>query len=120
MSKNIINTPNVVHVRIDNPISTRKEILKTAIDTTKMLYSYNEILMLRDKETKLINKFKVLHKEIIKLQKNLEDADLPKISDKYENTSHEPEKIEKETIVNDDVDRLMAELRDVERKLNSL
>ena len=120
MPKNT-NTVNVVHVKIDNPISIRKDILKTAIDTTKMLYSYNEILMLREKETKLINKFKSLHNEITRLQRNLQDSDLPKISEKYESTSHESEKFEeREAVVDNDVDKLMGELKDIERKLKSL
>ena len=120
MHKNT-NAVNVVHIRIDNPISIRKNILKTAIDTTKMLYSYNEILILRDKETKLINKFKSLYNEINKLQKNLQDSDLPKISEKYEAVSHEAENFKEiEPVADNDVDSLMAELRDVERKLKGL
>lgn len=111
---------NVVHVKINEPISKRKDILKTAISLTKMLYSYNELFSLRDKEKRLIGKYNIIHKEIMKLQKNLQDHDLPVLpGEKYEEVS-EIDIPETSAVSDNDVNGLMQELKDVERKLKSL
>jgi len=115
------NSNSVVHVKLDRSIYIRKEILKTAIDTTKMLYNYKEILELKEMQSKLINKYALLYKDIVKLQKVLSDSDLPTLPSNFENIPHEDthEFIE-ETEVNSDVDKLMSELKEVEKKLKSL
>ena len=103
---------NVVHVRINNPVGMRKEILKTAIDSTKVMYAFNEIIELRINEGKLIKKFDGLQKEIKKAFQNLEKT-LPVLPDNYEVKSEKTFEDnlgeEKEEVYGDDINSLMKE-----------
>ena len=109
----------VVHVRLDNPITIRKEILKTAIDSTKMLYAFKEIVDLRARDIQLFGKLQKINNEIKKAYSGLNNSGFPDLP-KDLHIKNETEVKEVNKIVSNDVDDLMTELREVEKRLQSL
>lgn len=112
------NKTSVVHVRINNPVTIRKEVLKTAIDATKILYAFNEIVEIREREYKLIDKLSSITKNIKKSYDGLKLNGFPELPKGLEIKNEVKPKQEK--VVNNEVTDLMSELKSIESKLNSL
>lgn len=117
------NESGEVHVRIDLPLSTRKSILSAAIDTANIIKMHDEILKMREKKKAVIGSIGDRVAGINNLFKHL-GRELPALP--YEGTNEDVKhprsalKTEKREVYDDEVDKLKAELADIERKLGSL
>jgi len=69
----------IMHVRIDNSINTRKEILKTALDTTRLLKDFEKFKDIRERKTNEIKKLHKVFKEIKLLKSHLKRYGLPSL-----------------------------------------
>ncbi len=118
-TKHKVNDEQVVHVRLNKPTSIRKEILKTAIDVTKIIQDAESLNVLRSSELALIWELKSIGKEIESLQKNLVEKDLPKLPiERQEKLKVHVEEVKLKEV--SDIDRLKAELAAIENKLKDL
>ena len=118
-AKNVNEEEQVVHIRLDRPINLRKEVLRTAIDVTKIMQECGEIMILRNSELVLLEDLNGLSKEIEMLSKKL-DNNLPELPrEKVEREKYvEKEEVEVEEI--SDIAKLKAELAAIESKLKEL
>jgi len=118
---------NPVHVRIDNPIAFRKQILTCALESTQLLKGYSEIKEMQEKrKIVLMQKLQRTMDSLDKMSKKLE-AILPKV--KY---TEEKRVVPQPVIVqkpqpkveikkpDTETDKLKQELAEIERKLAEL
>jgi hypothetical protein len=70
---------SIMYFRIDNPVELRKEILKTAIDTTQLLKRYESFKALHHLRSEVYQDFNRSYKELEILTKKLGTKDLPVI-----------------------------------------
>ncbi len=109
---------NAVHVQISNPSSLRKNILKTAIDSSKLIELAHEIKSLRQEEVTLLSNLKKVMNQIKDLESNLKKA-IPKIPEEH----HEDviKNVTREEFVHveydDELFRLKQELAHIEGRL---
>ena len=113
-----------VHVMISEPTALRKLILKSAIESVRLLHNHSEIKNLLDQEKVYIKHLQGVHKELKELERVLEDNYMPKLSEEYE------VKLEKEFYVSEnvnknikedaDIEKLKKELEEIEKKLSHL
>jgi len=119
-----------LHIKLDSPVETRKDLLKTAIETTQLLQFYENFKKIRTEKRKEIRKLRTLSREIIKETKKFQE-DLPQVKmpqPKKEKivVTEKPEKIKKikpepvKKIPKLPVSKIQQELKDIEAKLNSL
>jgi len=124
-SKKINETKEVMHIKIDRPISMRKEILKNAITATKLLQDYDEIKILRETKKSLFDELRSLGSEIIVLQRNLHNS-IPSLPEeptinKARDVNQTIPKFDFESVKEKtDVDKLKGELAEIEAKLKQL
>ena len=120
---------DVVHVRMENPVARRKEVLKTAIGSTKLLYSFNELMDLREKELKLMNKLRIMNKTMKTIVHTLDKELLPELPSAFihQKEVHHAKEVhsiihhkKKPKVQKDDVKDLLQELKDVEKQLKDL
>ena len=118
-----------LHIRLDSPIDTRKELLKTAIETTRLLQFQENFKKIKTEKIKTIKNLRTISKQIINLSNNLQN-DLPQVritKHKEETTTkHKPfrpkplkpkplKKFQKPPM-----SHIQKELKNIENKLNSL
>ena len=114
-----------MHIKIDRPISMRKEILKNAITATKLLQDYDEIKILRETKKSLFDELRSLGSEIIVLQRNLHNS-IPSLPEeptinKARDVNQTIPKFDFESVKEKtDVDKLKGELAEIEAKLKQL
>jgi len=118
-----------LHIKIDSPVETRKDLLKTAIETTQLLQFYENFKRIRAEKRKTIRKLRTISREIIKDVKEFRE-DLPEVKmpkPKKEKTvkvpvTVKPVKIKPKPvkIPKLPVSKIQQELKDIETKLNSL
>lgn len=121
-----------VHIMLENPVATRKEILTCALDTAKLLKDYQELAGIKEKKVKTIRKLSRVIKEIKFLEKQLSELHLPHMNEAaeiefphhHQAIHHEkkqpeivPKKLPKER---SESDKLKDELKAIEDKLKSL
>ena len=120
---------SVVHVNLEDPIAKRKNVLKTAIGATKLLYSFNEIMVLREKELRLMNKLRTTNKSMKAIVYSLNNELLPELPKDLapKKEVHPPIHHKKKPQIShyqrgekDDIKDLMQELKDVEKELKNL
>jgi hypothetical protein len=76
---------SAMYFRVDAPVELRKEILKTAIDTTQLLKRYESFKALHHLKSEVYQDFNKSYKEIEILTKKLTTKDLPVIERVQEN-----------------------------------
>lgn len=121
-----------VHIMLENPLATRKEILTCALDTAKLLKDYEELSNIKEKKIKTIRKLSRVMREIKLLEKQLSELHLPHMNEAaeiefphhHQVMHHEkkqlevaPKKIVKEK---PESEKLKDELEAIEEKLKSL
>ena len=113
------NTKEFIHVKINKPIALRKEILKTAINTTKLMQTYSGLTLLRQAKKALIEDLRTLRNDIVLNERQLQEL-LPKLPE--EQVNEEQNEIHKvETLKEDhDIEKLKKELFAIESKLKEL
>ena len=68
-----------VHVRLDNPISKRKNILQTAVMTVELLKKFEVVRDLRKEKVKEMDKLRIVLNDIKKMTRAIKTKDLPKV-----------------------------------------
>ncbi|HLC58474.1 MAG TPA: hypothetical protein VJI68_01300 [Candidatus Nanoarchaeia archaeon] len=112
-----------VHIQINNPVSLRRSILESAILVTRLIKSYDDLRMVKERKINLMSSFaknyEELGKSLSKLHHILPALNLPE--SKVEIKKHEMPKLEepKTEYTNDDIIRLKMELHEVENKLRN-
>lgn len=122
-----------VHIRLENPVSTRKEILTCALDTAKLIKDIDELSIIREKKIKTIRKLSRVLKEIKILEKQLSEIRLPHLIGQtgmgfphhlhhaIKEPAIEAGKTHKKTgKEKTEADKLKDELYEIEEKLKSL
>ncbi len=112
-----------VHVQIARPITVRKNILSATIDVTRILKTHEELKDIREEKHDILVSLKGVHSEIFELARGFEKKGLPLVhlpEDKKHKEYEFDHKSVKEVVVNSEINRLKAELGDIERKLKSL
>lgn len=108
-----------IHVRIENHIQKRKNILESAIFSTELLQKYENFKKLRNQKNKQMALLKKTVKEISLLFKELKFKELPQI--KIEKEGPIAPKIFKEKeIPQPRKDELSRELESIKSKLENL
>jgi hypothetical protein len=69
-----------MYFKIDSPLSLRKEILRTAIDTTQLLRDYESFKSIKHTKMERYKEFNKVLKDIELLTKKLRSRDLPVIN----------------------------------------
>lgn len=125
---------NPVHIRVEHPVTFRKQILTCALETAQLLKGYSEIKEMQEKRRLvLLQKLEKNMDSIAKMERKLENL-FPKV--KYANEKKEQPKHEIKPIViqqpkvqapkpeikkiETETDKLQKELADIERKLAEL
>ncbi len=70
----------VMYFKVDSPLSLRKEILRTAIDTTQLLRDYESFRSIKHAKMERYRELSKVFKEVELLTKKLRNKDLPVIS----------------------------------------
>ena len=119
-----------LHIKLDSPIDTRKELLKTAIETTQLLQFHENFKKIRAEKIKTIKNLRTISKQIINLSNNLQnelpEVKTPRFKEETKTIKHKPtkprplkpkplKKFQKQPISS-----IQKELKDIEAKLNSL
>lgn len=118
-----IEVHEAVHVKITKPITYRKKILESAIDTTKLLQKFEYFKVVRDKKEFYRKQFKATTKEISTLINNLSIKELPETEIKKEKPTIK-EKIKAKEIVKEKqsstMEKLDKDLMSIQDKLKNL
>lgn len=123
-----------VHIMLENPIATRKEILTCALDTAKLLKDYQELANIKEKKVKTIRKLSRVIKEIKLLERQLSELHLPHMNEAaeiefphhHQAIHHEKKQPEAKEVLKkpakekSESDKLKDELQAIEDKLKSL
>ena len=124
-SKNVIrhNDKEAVHVMVSEPTNIRKLVLKSAIETVRLLNGYSQVYTLREQQTAYFKHLNILQKEIGSIQDKILNFDMPEIEDDIE-INKEVLEVPKQNKINvresSDIERLRRELEDIEKKLSNL
>ncbi len=119
----MIEVHEAVHVRIAKPITYRKKILESAIDTTRLLQKFEYFKAVRDKKEFYKKQLKTTINEINNLINDLEIKELPEtksikekstIKDKIQGISSIKEK------PSSAMDKLDKDLMSIQDKLKNL
>ncbi|MBI2110486.1 hypothetical protein HYT51_01780 [Candidatus Woesearchaeota archaeon] len=111
---------NEAYIKIGHPLALRRDVLKSALETTRLLKESETYKKLRRAKVDRIKALKLLMNEI--------KIDLDILQEKYLPPLHE-NKIEEKTKkiqskktpeVKSDLERLNLELKDIEKKLREL
>ena len=116
----------VVHVKLENPLTVRRNILGSALDSARMLKTYSELKEVKKMKQGIIEDFTNVYDEIKILFRRLEHEELPSVV--LDEKTEEPKEVAvkplrvqaKERIVGSEIDRLKAELDAIEKRLSSL
>lgn len=120
-----------LHIKLDSPIDTRKELLKTAIETTQLLQFHENFKKIRAEKIKTIKNLRTISKQIINLSNNLQN-ELPEVKiTRYKESKTikegdkpfrprplKPKPLKK--FQKQPISSIQKELKDIEAKLNSL
>jgi hypothetical protein len=128
-AKKVDNNKDVVHVRLEKPIATRKQILMAAIEGTRLLKKNEEMQLIKKKKQLIIAKLGKVMREV----KTLERRIIKEIPAVKENKKTEIHKIKEVKITKEldlpskqpkkptsEIERLQKELEGIESKLKSL
>src|SRR3989344_6400655 len=116
----MIEVHEAVHVRIAKPITYRKKILESAIDTTRLLQKFEYFKTVRDKKEFYRKQFKTTINEIKNMINDLEIKELPEtksirekptIKERIEGIKEKPSSA---------MDRLDKDLMSIQDKLKNL
>lgn len=126
-SKKFNEITEPVHVRLEKPITLRKRVLSTTIDITRMMQTYSQLKQIRETKVELISNIGKVYGEIKRFTRKLEDQDLPSLPRYLEEKDEmhgeisveENKTIEKE-LPNSEIEKLKAELADIEKKLGKI
>ncbi len=118
---------NAVHVRLDSPLPLRKGMLSTVLDAANMLSVYEDVINLRRRRSEIINSMASTISSVHKELKKLGDEYLPQLSAEEYKAEHEIKRIVSEEPVirheeahDDEVERLKAEIAEIDRKLKNI
>lgn len=124
---------HVVHVRVDSPESLRKVILRTAIDSAKLIQDYVELKAIREEKKRLVGQLYDVLRMIRKIESELKSRHLPKVKEekpvKVAPMVREAPKAEKPVeefkeerpvYGKSDIEKLQDELKGVEKRLSKL
>ncbi len=119
---------NAVHVRLDNPLPLRKDVLSTVLGAVNMLNVYSEVADLRKRRVEMIGAMADIMKDAQKEIKKLENEYLPQLPIGEYKSEHKAaefktsavSEIKREETYDDEVERLKAEIESIDRKLSSL
>jgi|SRR3989338_2145295 len=111
---------NEAYIKIGHPLALRRDVLKSALETTRLLREYETYKRLRKEKVDRIKALKLLMNDI--------KIDLGILQEKYLPPLHEnkiEEKVKKmqpkkTPEVKSDLERLGLELKDIENKLREL
>lgn len=111
-------------VRISNPTQVRKDLLKSALDSTSLIKHFNSIKEIRDEKSELIEDLKIEMEKIKKLTSSAEKK-LPKVHEEKSKKDSKHKKIEKKEVKehkkrDTEEENLASEIMDIEKKLRSL
>lgn len=121
-----------IHIMLENPLATRKEILTCALDTARLLKDYEELSNIKEKKIKTIRKLSRVMKEVRLLEKQLSELHLPHMSEAaeiefphhHQVMPHEKKQLEvapkKAVKEKPESEKLKDELEAIEEKLKSL
>jgi len=131
-----------VYVQLHNPVEHRKLILRTAIETAKLIQDYEAVRAIKTEKTEVLKKFFKVVSEAKAIQKSLIGTVLPKLKEepkpkvveqhveKVKSTFvkkteiakkvEAPKKVIEERKSLTDVEKLQQELSDIEGKLAKL
>ncbi len=108
-----------VHVRLDDPISKRKDILQTAVMTVELLKKYDVVRELRKEKTKEMDKLRVILNDIKKMTKQIKTKDLPKV--KEIETKHKEHKVVvKEKAIEKHEEKIIRHKSAIDNQLDAL
>ncbi|MDP3918436.1 MAG: hypothetical protein Q8Q35_00840 [Nanoarchaeota archaeon] len=68
---------NSIHVRLDNPIQKRKDVLSTAINVVELLRDFEKIKIIRKEKLQEMEKLRETYTDIRKLYRSLNVNDMP-------------------------------------------
>ncbi len=120
------NDKEQVFVKIDGSRSKRKIFLGSALDFAMMLKNYSEIKSIRHEKLKLMKSLKTECVSIRRIVNDIEKNDLPKAAvgeytnKKFNVKDKNPKKIIEETHEDNEINKLKAELDDIDQKLKEL
>lgn len=123
MSKKNKGEKDAVYVKLDQSIEKRKVFLTSALNTANMLKSYADAKKLAERKYELMTDLKGVYGQVKHMIEVLEKHKLPSLHvERYEAKEEKKPvvKIKKESVHDDEVLRLKAELEDIERKLKTL
>jgi len=109
-----------VHIRIDNSIDKRKQILESALLTAKLLQEYENLKVIRNEKLKQLSLLKKIIKEIKILFNNLEYKELPEVKLPKPKESKKPSKKIKTIKQEEPKTKLQLELEEIRKKLENL
>ncbi|MEW6063143.1 MAG: hypothetical protein AB1571_02120 [Nanoarchaeota archaeon] len=115
--------PEVMHVMLSSPYYLRKEVLKTAIDSTKLLKYFEDIKEIKAKKEAYLGHFKKIFDDMAKLSVDLYNS-LPKFEEEKE-TEKPGVKISKiqqpkKPIKTPEKSKIELELEEIEKKLENI
>ncbi len=113
---------NPVFIRIEEPLSAKKEILESAILLAKISRHYEKINLIRTEKTRYNAKLTSITKDLNELLKNLHNL-LPivkgqRVKKEFEEPIQPIEPLQESSL--SEIDKLEQELNDVNKKLSSL
>lgn len=113
----MINTP---YVRINSPLVLRRDILKNALDTTRLVKYYEMYSELRKEKVKKFKELKGLMLEVDGEMNVLREI-LPHVKGRHENKKIVRTKSSKiQHKAKSKIDKINLELKEIERKLESI
>jgi len=117
---------NAVHVRLDSPLPLRKGMLSTVLDAANMLSVYEDVVNLRKRRSEIINSMASTISSVHKELKKLGNEYLPQLPAGEYKAEHELKRIAPEVLViheeahDDEIERLKAEIAEIDRKLKNI
>lgn len=111
----------MVHVRIESPLAIRKSVLGSAINNVNILKTYENLKEIRLRKVKVLEDVKYAIANLHSLVKQLRHNYLPEIQQEEEKSRQViAVKTAGKEVSNTEVDKLKAELNDIERKLRNI
>jgi len=113
--------PEVMHVMVASPYYLRKELLKTAIEDTKLLKYFEDIREIRAKKEAYLEYFKKIFGDVTKLSIDLHNS-LPKFEEEKpaEKPIAKPQISVKKVVNVPEKNRIELELEEIEKKLENI
>ena len=113
--KNNEKEENSAYVKVDSPLSIRREILESAIESAELLKSWESYQSYKYKKLevvgKVVNIMRRIEKEVIALKKRLPVVDVPEL---------EEEKLKPVKVIKRNVEKVVDNRPQIDKEIDSL